>query len=433
MSMRVGFYANDFNWAGGIDFIYYLYKGLSKTKNKYIFYLILYDESKRSPLYKPYLVIKLLVKFLMGRLLYETLILNLRNVISRRNNDSIYTKTSLLDQYLDVFKGEKIEILSYGEGSYSLDKVLKKNKIDIIFPVLNSAFEKQYFIPHIGYIFDFTHRYNPTFYSAEHYLQSDINFAKTLLKSDVLIVNSQSVKADINRFYPTSKNKVFDLPFTPFINEQLVKEADLLKGDILNIYKINQPFFIICNQLWPHKNHEVALRALAIVIQQFRDIKIIFTGSKIDLSGTEARYLELINYAKSLGVEENVCFLGHIDKIHQIALVKASIGLIQPTTFEGGPGGGSVYLALALNKSCIVSDIPINREIVDFLNLSFFNPYDEQMLAKEMISLLTQQSTQGEIEDSSKTPLYEERLEKLGSRLEETILCAISMHKQKNA
>lgn len=53
----------------------------------------------------------------------------------------------------------------------------------------------------------------------------------------------------------------------------------------------------------------------------------------------------------------------YIAKLDQIALLKKSIAVIQPTLFEGGPGGGASYDAISLGKPLIVSDIKVNQEI----------------------------------------------------------------------
>ena len=64
---------------------------------------------------------------------------------------------------------------------------------------------------------------------------------------------------------------------------------------------------------------------------------------------------------------------------------------MQPTLFEGGPGGGSVYDAIALGVPSIVSDIPINREIVSkFTDVQFFKPKDSKSLS-ELMRRFTQQ------------------------------------------
>ena len=52
---------------------------------------------------------------------------------------------------------------------------------------------------------------------------------------------------------------------------------------------------------------------------------------------------------------------------------------------EGGPGGGAVYNALCLGITCLISDIRVNREIIGYDNVYFFNPNNSSELAKLML------------------------------------------------
>ena len=55
--------------------------------------------------------------------------------------------------------------------------------------------------------------------------------------------------------------------------------------------------------------------------------------------------------------------MNNLEKKVQLNLIKYSVALIQPSLFEGGPGGFSVYEAISLGKPVIVSGIKVNREI----------------------------------------------------------------------
>jgi glycosyltransferase involved in cell wall biosynthesis len=82
--------------------------------------------------------------------------------------------------------------------------------------------------------------------------------------------------------------------------------------------------------------------------------------------------------------------LGLLPKAEQLALLRGSLGLIQPTRFEGGPGGGSVREAMALGTRILISDIPVNREIPSDLGwLRYFPPGDADRLAVLMADLTT--------------------------------------------
>src|SRR5690606_31986705 len=88
-----------------------------------------------------------------------------------------------------------------------------------------------------------------------------------------------------------------------------------------------------------------------------------------------------------------VHFLGLIAKSDQLALLRGCRALLQPTLFEGGPGGGSVYEAVGLGVPVIASDIAINREI-DRGSVTFFRAGNCDDLAEKMSRVLAVQPIQ---------------------------------------
>ena len=75
--------------------------------------------------------------------------------------------------------------------------------------------------------------------------------------------------------------------------------------------------------------------------------------------------------------------LGLIPKRAQIELLKGAVALVQPTLYEGGPGGGAAFDAIALDVPVLASDIPVNREI-EGGDVRFFPPTDDKELAQLM-------------------------------------------------
>jgi glycosyltransferase involved in cell wall biosynthesis len=92
--------------------------------------------------------------------------------------------------------------------------------------------------------------------------------------------------------------------------------------------------------------------------------------------------------AVSLGIKDRVLVLGLLPKPHQIALMRDSVAVLQPTLCEGGPGGGATYNAVSLGVPVILSNIPINCEISEERETSFFQAQDPASLATAMTSAL---------------------------------------------
>jgi glycosyltransferase involved in cell wall biosynthesis len=146
-------------------------------------------------------------------------------------------------------------------------------------------------------------------------------------------------------------------------------------------------YFLISNQLWVHKDHKTAFKALWLLRrQEYTDIHIICTGQTYDFR-FPSYYQEVQDYIIELGLETHIHFLGFIPKIEQIAILQKSIAIIQPTLFEGGPGGGAAYDAVAYGVPAIVSDIPVNTEI-QYPLVVFFKVGNAEDLCQKMISQL---------------------------------------------
>ena len=125
-----------------------------------------------------------------------------------------------------------------------------------------------------------------------------------------------------------------------------------------------------------------------------------------------------------MGILDRIHFLGHIPKQDQIGIMNGAIAVIQPTLFEGGPGGGAVYDAVAIGVPAILSDIPVNLEIVGEANLLYFKAGDASDLTEKMKTVLTSPVKRSNPEELLETGRV--RIEKLGETLIEAIKYVIN-------
>ena len=88
---------------------------------------------------------------------------------------------------------------------------------------------------------------------------------------------------------------------------------------------------------------------------------------------------DLMARVQALGISDDCYFLGFIPKLDQIAIMRSAVALIQPTLFEGAPGGLSVSEVIGIGQRVIVSDIPVNREIEQYV-AEYFPPTDARAL-----------------------------------------------------
>jgi glycosyltransferase involved in cell wall biosynthesis len=350
-------------WGGGIDFLRHLASCIEITdvENQFDKHIIL---SKND--WFLFLKRQLFPLYFVFRQLREG---QSPHWVSWKGFDEVYLRQTFSD-----FKSYKLDFA--GSLLSSHQAFAESEKMDVLLPCISPPPEG-FSLPWIGYIYDFQHKYHPEFFSMHEIQRRDYQFINMLSCAKHLIVNATAVKVDAEKFVGNFKAKIHVLPFSPSPREKwLQDDRDLTKN-----YSICKPYFIICNQFWIHKDHSTAIRAFAEFLEnEGRNYQLVCTGETSD-----HRFPNYFNSLKSLindlKLTEDVKIVGHIPKLDQISLLKGSVAVIQPTLFEGGPGGGAAYDAIALGKPLIVSDIPVNLEIEKSERVFFFKTRSKSDLA----------------------------------------------------
>jgi glycosyltransferase involved in cell wall biosynthesis len=279
----------------------------------------------------------------------------------------------------------RMPLIVAGCGDKALTLVCAQEGIEALIPSIRS-FASGFPVPWVGYIYDFQHRALPDNFSAREIRSRDHYFAEMLKNAPVVICNALAVKRDAERFVERIEAEMIALPFSAMPPPAWF-DTDPAKVRLK--YGIGARYFIISNQFWIHKRHDLAFAAFAELAKQDLQIELVCSGSTEDwrAPGHLARLMQILEVA---GVQGRVHILGMVGKSEQIALMRGSVAVIQPTSFEGGPGGGSVFDAVALGVPTLVSDIPVNREIEEFVTL-FFELGDPATLLDGMRAILDRQ------------------------------------------
>lgn len=234
---------------------------------------------------------------------------------------------------------------------------------------LNTDLENKYF-----WIPDFQQKYLPQYFSKLQLKLRERAIQNLVRNKCNLVFSSQTAKNDFVKFYPQARNHTTVLRFVSILESEY---KDLEIDILLKKFDLRSNYFICANQFWKHKNHRLVLEALQLVKKEISDIQIVFTGKEFDHRNPNY-FNSLKDYVQSSSLENNVRFLGFIDRSEQLALMKESIAIIQPSFFEGW--STVVEDAKNLNKYLLVSDIPIHRE-QSTVNCEFFDLYDPTVLS----------------------------------------------------
>jgi glycosyltransferase involved in cell wall biosynthesis len=205
---------------------------------------------------------------------------------------------------------------------------------------------------------DFQWRHFPELFSSTEIRDRDRQWNYVADRADGIIVISQSVADDALSSHPQLSEKLHVLGFPPVLGEAV------LKGDpeeVRRKYNLPERFLLVCNQFWQHKNHALVLRALSQLKRYGKVPPVVaFTGHPHDYRNPDA-FSQLLRLMHEEGLNDYCRFLGVVPRTEQLALLRASEAVIQPSRFEGRGAIGEEATLLGVQLLC--SDLPVHREL----------------------------------------------------------------------
>lgn len=234
---------------------------------------------------------------------------------------------------------------------------VKKFKLDFVYPYqfaqfLGSDNDKVGF-----WMFDFQHLKFPEFFPKKEIEKREKIIRKVIKNNIKLILSSNAMLEEFNSNYDYAKTFVYQ--FNPLLNE--VNNPKFIHKVLAKFELKKNEYFIICNQFWVHKNFEILFKAIKAFLKTNHNTvyKFVFTGRLQD-DRFPNNYDLLKNKYPAIFENEKVLFLGLIERQEQLILIQESLGLIQPSLYEGW--NSSIEEAKCLNVPVVASDIKVHRE-----------------------------------------------------------------------
>lgn len=162
---------------------------------------------------------------------------------------------------------------------------------------------------------------------------------KSLGRSFHVFVDSDSTKRKIEQIYDVSPKSISTLGLLPS-NREPSGEQQFSFGD---------QYFLYPAQMWPHKNHVTLLQGFRMLLRDFPEVKLVFTGSD---KGNGTFVLE---YARDLELTESVINLGFVSDIEMTELIQSAKAVVMPSLL--GPTNLPPLEALGLGTHAIISDV----------------------------------------------------------------------------
>jgi glycosyltransferase involved in cell wall biosynthesis len=239
----------------------------------------------------------------------------------------------------------------------------------------------------VGYIYDFQHLDLPHLFTNDECDRRSQTFLDLAEKSDAMFCTSRFVADGIVLGLGVPRDRVFVLPFLPQADPAWF-EIDIAATQAR--YGVGTRYLIICNHFWIHKDHGTALQAFARVLAtaEHADLRLVMTGDTRDFRDP-AYFGTLQMLMHDLGIAERCHVLGLIPKRDQIGLLRGALAMLQPTRYEGSPGGMSSFQAAGLGVPALLSDIEVNRE-AQGAGIRHFRAGNADDLARQIGDLLAQ-------------------------------------------
>ena len=273
------------------------------------------------------------------------------------------------EDYYDLFSefSDGAEIITYVKGSKigRLRAVMKGiRKSDWIYRYSQYRFDPLNLLERkaIYWIPDFQEIHYPEFFQAEE-VENRKNTSKRIAESGrPLVLSSEDSLRDFSENYDADKKGRYVVHFVSAIGREVASITEEKCAETLKKYNLDgKRFVLVANQFWQHKNHTVVFKAIAELYSKnaSSDVVFVFTGAKKDYRNEE--YFDtLMKIVADNHIENRVSLLGFIDRTEQLALMKCSEFIIQPSLFEGW--GTVVEDAKVLDKTILLSDIPLHKE-----------------------------------------------------------------------
>lgn len=232
--------------------------------------------------------------------------------------------------------------------------LFKKHDIDLFFPIQpceNTG------IPYIFWLPDFQHIRRPDLLTPDLIEYLNTSYSRNVKEASQVILSSEDAKNDFAQVYPDYIEKTHVVHFCS-IPDSSWWELDPL--ETAQKHQLPERFFIVCNQFTRHKNYLTLFKSLSYLRELGqKDICIICTGGTHDYRG-ENHFEKLKLYIAEHHLEEQVRILGLLPKAEQVALMRRSIAILQPSQFEGW--STVIEDAKTLGKLVLASNLAVNLE-----------------------------------------------------------------------
>ncbi len=203
-----------------------------------------------------------------------------------------------------------------------------------------------------------------------------LNYQRSVRLADAVIVNSKSLRAEIDQYLELEPDKVSVI--YEAVDHDIFKpgDRDAARAHVAPL-GITRPFVLFVSSLWRYKNCDGLLRAWKLARHELADRQLVIVGAERD-----QRYAaELHELAVGLGIADDLVFVGEVPNEETVHFYRAADLLVYPSFNE--TFGLPILEAMACACPVVTSNISSMPEIAGEAAL-LADPHDPGSLARSI-------------------------------------------------
>ncbi|WP_081973014.1 glycosyltransferase family 4 protein [Leptolyngbya sp. KIOST-1] len=220
-----------------------------------------------------------------------------------------------------------IHVLRFYPG---LNILQEKHRVDLLFCPFSSPNLSERGLPIVSTIYDLQHLDIPDFFDKGECLIRTRFLEDLSTKANRIICISDFTRQSYLNYFHVVSDKLICIPVC--IHERLkhqTRENVTRSLDKLGLAK--RPYLFFPANFWPHKNHCALLEAYSRYWNEYSlcEVDLVFTGA------LESAQKDIESIANTLGLRDNIHFMGFLSENEVISIWQGSQGLIFPSLYEG--------------------------------------------------------------------------------------------------
>ena len=241
---------------------------------------------------------------------------------------------------------------------------LKRLGADVLLSPLGTAEFYEPELPHVVVAYDFQDLVYPDFFDPDE-RRRRIGFRGDLRRADRVVAISEATKAMAIERVHVKTERITVLPPIAGPPRAALDPRDVMNRlDALDLFRAE--FAVYPANFWPHKNHERLLEAVARIVREDPEFRLVLCGA-LDENREKLR-----GRIEALDLGANVRLLPYLDDADITALLEGAEFLVFPSLFEGF--GLPVLEAMALETPVACSDLPALLEVARLRRLASVEP-----------------------------------------------------------